>query len=132
MDDGLAIFLLKLSIMAILLVPMWLFFRSDSDYSERRFFFWVTLVGWSVFGGLGYLLGGMNGVLLAFGGMVGLALVWAAVWTVGQSLRNLYRQSKAMRRGTLVPASLLPFHQRFMANFRTTLFELPLRMIDGM
>lgn len=101
-------------------------FDDDATTGDQpdAFYWWAVTALWLFFAGIAFLLGRWSGVFLFVGAMGGLALMWASVWTVIQSFRRRQTPSSKTR--------LLPFHQRFFANFRSALIEIPAGLLDGL
>ena len=118
-------------------VPCWLYRKlrglpfddgAPPEGQPDAFYWWAVTALWLLFAGVAFLLAGWRGVFLFLGTMAGLALLWALVWTPTQSFRR--RRAHGATVSPSVP--LLPFHQRFLANVRSVLIELPARLVDGL
>lgn len=73
-----------------------------------------------------YLTGGVELILIVATAIAALALIWATLWTLGQSAQQLLARRTAKNKNLPRLPSLRPIHARFVANFRRTLIDLPL------
>ena len=130
------VFIVQMLAILLVIVPWWLYrrlrglpFDDGSPVGQPdAFYWWAVTALWLLSTGVAFLLGGWRGMLLFWGAMAGLALLWALVWTPTQSIRQRW----ACRNADTPSVPLLLFHQRFYANFRSALIELPARLVDGL
>jgi len=139
MSDQTAMFIVQWLGITLVVVPWWLYrqmrglpFDDGARGKYGPFVLWAFGVLWLLFAGVAYLIGGFRGVFLFLGAVAGMSLAWASFWTPFQNAMNSFRTRRALRQGTVPPAPLPAFHQRFTENFVMTLLSLPGRLLDGL